>query len=111
MKRAVVVLFGLALVCTTAHAAPNEISDYDPHSTAWNGMAQFVALAEGMGFDVTPVSELEWSELGAHDILFLVYPLRRVDPNRLSAFVQAGGNVVIADDFGEGRDAMTGLGR
>ena len=100
----------LTLVCATAHAAPNELADYDPHSTAWNGMAQFVALAEGMGFDVTPVSELEWSELGAHDILFLVYPLRRVDPNRLSAFVQAGGNVVIADDFGEGRDAMTGLG-
>lgn len=100
----------LTLVCATAHAAPNELADYDPHSTAWNGMAQFVALAEGMGFDVTPVSELEWSELGAHDILFLVYPLRRVDPNRLSAFVQAGGNVVIADDFGEGRDAMSGLG-
>jgi hypothetical protein len=100
----------LTLVCATGHATPNELADYDPHSTAWNGMAQFVALAEGMGFDVTPVSELEWSELGAHDILFLVYPLRRVDPNRLSAFVQAGGNVVIADDFGEGRDAMTGLG-
>src|SRR5262249_13432835 len=26
------------------------------------------------------------------------------------AFVQAGGNVVIADDFGEGKDAMQGLG-
>jgi hypothetical protein len=98
-----------AVLGGTASAAP-EMADYDPHSTAWNGMAQFVALAEGMGFDVTPVSELEWSELGAKDILFLVYPLRRVDPNRLSSFVQAGGNVVIADDFGEGKDAMTGLG-
>ncbi|MEO8552471.1 MAG: DUF4350 domain-containing protein [Kofleriaceae bacterium] len=107
MKRAALVL---ALVCgRIAHAAP-ELADYDPHSTAWNGMAQFVALAEGMGFDVTPVTELEWSDLSSHDILFLVYPLRRVDPNRLTAFVQAGGNVVIADDFGEGKDAMTGLG-
>ena len=34
-------------------------------------------------------------------------PLQRVDPNRLAAFVQAGGNVVIADDFGEGKDAMS----
>lgn len=110
MKRVAVSLAVLgALLCGTASAAP-EMADYDPHSTAWNGMAQFVALAEGMGFDVTPVSELEWSELGANDILFLVYPLRRVDPNRLSSFVQAGGNVVIADDFGEGKDAMTGLG-
>ncbi|HEY0253684.1 MAG TPA: DUF4350 domain-containing protein [Kofleriaceae bacterium] len=104
MKRALLVL---ALVSGVAHADP---SDYDPHSTAWNGMAQFVALAEGMGFDVTPVSELEWSELGSKDILFMVYPLHRVDPNRLSAFVQAGGNAVIADDFGDARDAMLGLG-
>ncbi len=105
MKRALLML----VLCGTASAAP-DLADYDPHSTAWNGMAQFVALAEGMGFEVTPVSELEWSDLGAKDILFLVYPLRRVDPNRLTSFVQAGGNVVIADDFGEGKDAMTGLG-
>ncbi|MFT3699609.1 MAG: DUF4350 domain-containing protein [Kofleriaceae bacterium] len=104
MKRAILIL---ALVAGVAHADP---TDYDPHSTAWNGMAQFVALAEGMGFDVTPVSELEWSELGSKDILFMVYPLHRVDPNRLSAFVQAGGNVVVADDFGDAREAMLGLG-
>ena len=44
------------------------------------------------------------------DILVLVYPLQRVDPAQLGAFVQAGGNVVIADDFGEGKDAMQALG-
>jgi hypothetical protein len=98
-----------------ARAAPPpslalEADDYDPHSTAWNGMASFVGLAEGMGFEVTPVSLLEWSELSSTDILFLIYPLQRVDPGRLGAFVQAGGNVVIADDFGEGKDAMQGLG-
>jgi len=109
MKRALRALIVVALLAGVGDAAP-EITDYDPHSTAWNGMAQFVALAEGMGFEVTPVSELEWSDLSAKDILFLVYPLRRVDPNRLSAFIQAGGNAVIADDFGEGKDAMTGLG-
>src|SRR6185312_9850305 len=68
MKRALVIL---ALFAGVAHAAP-ELTDYDPHSTAWNGMAQFVALAEGMGFEVTPVSELEWSDLTSKDILFLV---------------------------------------
>ncbi|HEX4416768.1 MAG TPA: DUF4350 domain-containing protein [Kofleriaceae bacterium] len=97
-----------------ARAAPPplalETDDYDPHSTAWNGMASFVGLAEGMGFEVTPVSLLEWSELSSTDILFLIYPLQHVDPGRLGAFVQAGGNVVIADDFGEGKDAMQGLG-
>jgi hypothetical protein len=73
-------------------------------------MASFVGLAEGMGFEVSAVASLEWNELSADDILVLVYPLQRVDPGRLGAFVQAGGNVVIADDFGESKDAMAGLG-
>ena len=46
-----------------ARAADAEGGDYDPRSTAWNGMASFVGLAEGMGFTVAPVSSLEWSEL------------------------------------------------
>lgn len=84
--------------------------DYDPQSTAWNGMASFVGLAEGMGFSVTAVSSLEWGDLSSEDVLVLLYPLQRVDPGRVGAFVQAGGNLVIADDFGEGKDAMQGLG-
>jgi len=93
-----------------ALAAPVDAGDYDPRSTAWNGMASFVGLAEGMGFEVNAISSLEWSDLTSEDILVLIYPLQRVDPGRLGAFVQAGGNVVIADDFGEGKDAMQGLG-
>jgi len=110
VKRAGLVIAGTVLVSGLARAEPVEIADYDPHSSAWNGMAQFVALAEGMGFEVTPVSDLEWGSLGAKDILFLVYPLKHVDPAKLGDFVQAGGNVVIADDFGEAGDAMTQLG-
>jgi hypothetical protein len=100
---------GIGIGVSSARAATDG-TDYDPRSTAWNGMASFVGLAEGMGFEVTAVGSLEWSELSAEDILFLIYPLQRVDPGRLGAFVQAGGNVVIADDFGEGKDAMQGLG-
>jgi hypothetical protein len=73
-------------------------------------MATFVGLAEGMGYEVEPVSTLQWDQLTANDILFLVYPLQRVEPGRLDAFVQAGGNVVLADDFGESKEAMARLG-
>lgn len=104
---AALALAGLA-AARPARAADGD--DYDPRSTAWNGMASFVGLAEGMGFTVTPVSSLEWSDLSADDILVLIYPLQRVDPARLGAFVQAGGNLVIADDFGDGKDAMQALG-
>lgn len=90
--------------------ASSDGADYDPSSTAWNGMASFVGLAEGMGFEVKAENSLEWSELSSEDILVLIYPLQRIDPGRLGAFVAAGGNLVIADDFGEGKDAMQGLG-
>lgn len=105
----------LALALVTAFggsvaAQPAPLADYDPRSNAWNGMATFVGLAEGMGYEVEPVSTLQWDQLTANDILFLVYPLQRVDPSRLDAFVQAGGNVVLADDFGESKDAMARLG-
>jgi hypothetical protein len=104
-------LLAIALVAVAAMPARAEQpADYDPHSTAWNGMSNFVGLAEGMGFEVTSVSSLEWSDLSSNEILVLVFPLQRIDPARLGAFVQAGGNVIIADDFGEGKDAMTTLG-
>ena len=101
----------VACVCVlTGPARAEDTDDYDPYSSQWNGMSSFVGLAEGMGFEVGVVSALEWGDLSANDILVLVYPLQRVDPARLGAFVQAGGNVVIADDFGEGKDAMQALG-
>ena len=51
--KALLASLGLLALVGVAHA---EGDDYDPHSTAWNGMASFVGLAEGMGFEVTSVS-------------------------------------------------------
>jgi hypothetical protein len=104
VKRALLVLM---LIATKAHA---QAGDYDPYSQAWNGMSSFVGLAEGMGFEVVAVSQLEWDELSSTDILVMVYPLQRVDPSDLSAFVNAGGHAIIADDFGDGKEAMAALG-
>lgn len=108
MKRVVVLL--LLLVGTARAQTPELLPDYDPHSEAWNGMATFVGLVEGRNYTVDIKSQLEWGELGATDILVLVYPLVKVEPSDLAAFVQAGGNVVIADDFGESKDALAALG-
>ena len=116
MKRIVLALTAavtLGLAALPAHAqdpAPTFASEYDPYSQAWNGMASFVGLAEGMGFSVDVRETLQWDELSSNDILFLVYPLLRVDPAKLAAFVQAGGHVVIADDFGDGKEAMQAMG-
>lgn len=93
-----------------APAAPTELADYDPTSRAWNGLAGFVGMASGAGYEVAPVATLEWGDLDRDDILVLMYPLERVDPSRLSAFLEAGGAAMIADDFGQARDAIARLG-
>ena len=54
LARALAIVAGFGL-CSTALAddPPNPAYEYDPYSQAWNGMASFVGLAEGMGFSVT----------------------------------------------------------
>jgi hypothetical protein len=106
---AVVALLALAPAAAAqpGGGARTEIPDYDPYSSAWNGLAAFVGLAGGMGYEVKPMAALQWDDVGAEDILVLLYPLRRVDPDRVDAFVRAGGHVIIADDFGDSRDAIT----
>ncbi len=86
------------------------LPDYDPASKAWNGMATFARVASGLGYEVVPVGALEWGELDERDVLVLVYPLQRVDPARLNAFIQAGGHAVVADDFGDTSAALSRLG-
>jgi len=100
----------LLLLLLASRASAQEADDYDPTSPAWNGMSQLVGLAEGDGYTVTPVTQLEWGELSSNDILVLVYPLQKVEASKLDAFVEAGGNVLIADDFGQGKEAMARLG-
>lgn len=86
------------------------LGDYDPSSKAWNGMATFVKVAAGLGYEVIPVGALEWGDLDERDILVLVYPLQRVEPSNLAAFVQAGGHAIIADDFGDSAAALSRMG-
>ncbi len=108
MKR-IALLVCIALASRRA-AAEDAATDYDPYSDAWNGLATFKGLVEGNSFNVDVRPSLEWSELSANDILFIFYPLAKVDPSKLSSFIQAGGHVVVADDFGESKDALAALG-
>jgi hypothetical protein len=109
-----------ALLARCALAAPpaaaqsdvdgEPLVDYDPLSKDWNGLSRWAGVCAGNALPVTAVTALEWSELGAEDILVLMYPLARVEPDKLEAFVSAGGHVLIADDFGNSTDALARLG-
>ena len=84
MKRLLATACLLTALPAAAAPPPDPALEYDPSSQAWNGMASFVGLAEGMGFSVTPVLSLEWGDISADDILFLVFPLKRVEPQKLA---------------------------
>ncbi len=86
-------------------------ADYDVQSHAWNGLADFRALAAGAGYTVEAATDVAWESLGPErDVLFLLYPTTEVEPVQLGAFIRAGGRVLIADDFGRADAALARLG-
>jgi len=93
----------LGIVATLLVAREGRALPFDPAGHDWEGYADFVALARaqlGDAFVVT--SSLSFDDVRAEDALILVHPERPLDVDSLSAFLSAGGRVVLLDDFGTG---------
>ncbi|HWN69881.1 MAG TPA: DUF4350 domain-containing protein [Haliangium sp.] len=84
--------------------------DYDTESREWNGLHTLTAVARGLGLRVQATNEVDWADLGADDILFVIYPETRVDAGHMASFIRNGGHVLIADDFGDSVDLLGRLG-
>jgi hypothetical protein len=100
-----------ALFCALALAFPSaaRAEDYDLESPSWNGLATFAADAADAGCSASAPATLDWSTLGAHDVLWFIYPEVSVDGGRLKRHLAAGGRVLIADDFGAAAPALSAL--
>jgi hypothetical protein len=97
----------VALVATGALARGD---DFDPGSTAWNGLTELVALARDAGVELQITTEVDLAKLRSQDGLLLVYPRRAPPRADLSAFMVEGGRLALADDFGAGGDLLRGFG-
>lgn len=112
MKRALLSLVVVAALAGPTRAQPADAVgsltdlDYASDSTAWNGLARLIALARGVGLEVEATTQLDWDELGAGDILFVLYPTTRLEPSFVAAFIRNGGHVLLADDFGQSGEAL-----
>lgn len=84
--------------------------DYDVESSAWNGLREFVSLAESEGIVLRPRSSLVLSDLKPADALIVVFPTEPLPASSLIAFVDAGGRLVVADDFGESSELLSHFG-
>jgi hypothetical protein len=97
------------LVLTAAGSALAAGGDYRADSREWNGLSRLVDEARETGCTIAASDVLDWSTLGAHDSLWLVYPRTTVDPGRLRRYLEAGGRVLLADDFGASDAALASL--
>src|SRR5215813_4313817 len=85
--------------------------DYDVDNRAWNGLADFARLAAGVGITVEAKTEVDWQTLSPdRDAIAILYPTSRVEPVHLTAFLRAGGRLLIGDDFGNSDEALARLG-
>jgi Domain of unknown function (DUF4350) len=84
----------------------------DPEAEGWEGLAQFVRIAQK---ELGPkrVRVEQWVELGrltGADALIIVHPESALAAEQLAAFMMAGGRVVLLDDYGTGRDVLAHFG-
>jgi len=75
-------------------------ADYDPQSSAWNGLVELVRLSQAARIELRTTPMLDWSAVRRGDGLLVLYPLSGIDLDELSAFLEDGGRLALLDDFG-----------
>jgi hypothetical protein len=83
--------------------------DYRPDSSDWNGLATVADAAAAAGCPVETRDSIDWSALNGTDVLWILYPRAKVDSDRLALFLEAGGRVLLGDDFGNADAALARL--
>jgi hypothetical protein len=90
-----------------ASAAPFDLSGSD-----WEGCSELVRLARAElgGTRAIATGQIDFHELKPDDGLLLLYPEKNLDVGELSKFMNAGGRVVMLDDFGRGDSLLRHFG-
>ncbi len=110
MRRAaqITALVLVALAAAPAHAT---VRDYDPDNPEWTGLSELSALARNAGLTIEPTDHADWEKLDpAKDVLVIVYPTMTASATEVSTWIQAGGRVLVADDFGKCDEVFRELG-
>jgi hypothetical protein len=102
----------LAFAVTAATAGPAAAAPFDPQGEDWEGLSDFVRMAQAeLGpHRVVVTSTLNMHALRPDDGVILVHPDRLLDADELSAFMRAGGRLVLLDDYGAGDGLLTHFG-
>lgn len=108
-RRGYAAIVAVALLLTATLARAGE-QDYLPDNSGWNGSSELVNISRGLQLPVELVDQLDWSKLDDKDVLLLVYPRSPLPTKQFLAFLQRGGQLLIADDFGSSAPLLRALG-
>jgi hypothetical protein len=106
---ALAALAAFALALAAAPSLARAAAPFDLKGEDWEGLSQFVHTAEveiGAARSA-PTSTLDLHQLDPADAVVLVHPTRAIDVDELSAFMRAGGRVVLLDDYGTGDELLS----
>ena len=104
-------LWPALLLVTVAPRVAGAAADFDPRSESWNGLSGFAAaVGRAPATVLHTVPAVDWARLGSRDALLIVHPTEPVDVAAARRFVQGGGRLVLADDFGRGEGLLREFG-
>jgi hypothetical protein len=107
LAMALAVAAGIGLSGARADAAP-----FEPRGEDWEGLAQLVRTAEReLGkAHVAVTSSLPLQHLRREDGVLVIHPERVLDTDELTAFMRAGGRLILFDDYGTGDELLEHFG-
>jgi len=109
-------LSSLALVAALAAGAPMDLDlgslgrDFHVGHKGWNGLSELKRLADDLGCPMQVRRTLDWSTLDGQDVLLVLHPETELDESAGTAFLSAGGRMIVADDYGKSERLLAKLG-
>jgi len=103
-------VFVLILLAVTPTITQEE--DFNINNTAWNGYSSLLSILEEEGYSVNPPPKHLDRLVGSRSILMVVSPqtpFSEREAHTIKRFVEEGGSLLVADDFGEANSLLTHL--
>ncbi len=105
----VALLLAALLSARSAAGAPLD-DDYALESDAWNGLSALMQTAAEAQVRLSPTTQVDWRKVTAEDVLWLLFPERPLPIKDLRRFIEDGGRLVVADDFGQSEALLRAVG-
>ena len=97
---------GFALIVVLWCIPAVSLEHYKVDNSEWNGLSEFMKMANEMGVKIVPRTVMDFGELSKEDNLLILFPQEKLDAEPLLDFMGDGGRVLLADDFGQGAGLM-----